>query len=416
MSLAQPVSVPLPDPARSPVQRPPEALRVARRRQARLPEVVAGRSQLQPALAVSAEIAIEGREAEFDRCRQQVLRWLEAHVGPLPPAFDRAEAPEAGELHVERHRSAGAIVRAVDREAGSCRYFGASLEAGAFAGLAAWKAVVILFRSKRTSQLRTVLFAPRRRLHQHNASLWVPGIVRGLARSPGLADYGWRLAATPWVIQTEEGVEGLIHLIGSGERTRPVFAIGLGPRETNPESAPLDLWDLAHRTVGLAHVAVLTGPMTYALTDRVGRKYSVFGNAVRTYRPGCILGDGAEEHPMALPETVRRWRSGGPHEFAVFLTREAARASVLRQGTRDRWLPESFEARSGEADDDSAAPDPFALALLRPTLDGDALHPLGAGDDTGSLRAAREAGPTLTRAAVPGSAGVTTETPQARAG
>ena len=380
-----PTSLPLPDPTRRPIRFAPEAVQTPRARRARRRGTVAARSELRPAVAVAAEIPPDGMGGEWDLSRGHVLRWLEAHVGPLPPGFDAASRPEGERVHVERHRSAGAIVRAVDREAGSSRYFGVSLEAGAFAGLAAWKAVVILFRAGSATGLRATLLVPRRRLDQRTAPLWVPGIVRWLARSPGLTDYGWRLLPAPWIIQNEEGVEGLIHLLGSRRRTRPVFAIGLGPRETNPESAPLDLWDLAHRTVGLAHVAVLTGPMTYALTDRVGRQYSVFGNAVRTYRPGCVIGDRATEHPMALPETVRRWRAAGPDDFAVFLTREAARASVLRQGTRDCWFPESVEAGSRNGEGLPGAPDPFGEALRRPTADGDAVHPLGAGEDAGAV-------------------------------
>ena len=104
----------------------------------------------------------------------------------------------------------------------------------------------------------------------------------------------------------------------------------------------MDPFDLAYRTTGLAHVAVVTGPMTYVLTDRVGRRFSVFGNAVRTYRPGCVIGNGEREHPMALSETVRQWEPGGPAEFAAFLTREAARTSVSTQG---QPLPET--ARTG---------------------------------------------------------------------
>ena len=376
-----PTSPPIPDPTRRPVRFAPEAIQTPRARRARLPKLVANRSDLRPAVAISAEVSRDGRGGEWDLARRHLLRWLEAHVGPLPPGFDAASRAEGEGVHVESHRSAGAIVRAVDRHAGSNRYFGVSLEAGAIAGLAAWRAVVILFRAGSTTGLRTMLFAPKRRLAQRNSSLWVPGIVRWLSRSPGLTDYGWRLLPAPWIIQNEEGVEGLIHLIGSQSRTRPVFATGLGPRETNPESAPLDLWDLAHRTVGLAHVVVLTGPMTYALTDRVGRKYSVFGNAIRTYRPGCVIGDRAAEHPMALPETVRRWSAGGSHDFAVFLTREAARASVTRQGTRDSWFPESVESEFLEAGGLAETPDPIGEALRRPTVDGDAVHPLGAGED-----------------------------------
>lgn len=379
------MSVPLPTPAAARRQAAPvpKVTGIPRTRRARLPDVFPAPSELRTAVAVAAEISADGSESEFGLSRAQVLRWLEAHVGPLPAGFDRGGRGPEGGFHVERHRSAGAIVRAVEREAGTSRYFGVSLEVGAIAGLAAWKAIVVLFRAGATSYLRAVLLAPRRRLQTRTASLWVPGIVPWLARSPGLTDYGWRVLPAPWVVEDEEGVEGLIELIGNRDRTRPVFAIGLYPRETNPESALLDPWDLAHRTVGLAHVVVLTGPMTYVLTDRVGRKYSVFGNAIRTYRPGCVLGSRAMEHPMALPETVRRWRNGGSHEFSVFLTREAARASVAHQKARQTWFPESLHAGGAAPIATAGDPDPFGEALFQPAPDGDALHPLGAGREAG---------------------------------
>ena len=94
---------------------------------------------------------------------------------------------------------------------------------------------------------------------------------------------------------------------------------------------------------------------------------------------------------MALPETVRRWRTGGAHDFAVFLTREAARASVLRQGTRDCWFPESVEAEFLEAGGLAGTPDPIGEALRRPTADGDAVHPLGAGEDASAVQGEEEA-------------------------
>lgn len=385
-----PVPLPVPDLAQPRAPGAYDAARAPRARRARLPDIFPAPGALRPAVAVSAEISADGERGEFDSSRGQVLRWLEAHVGPLPGSFDRGIQVANRSCHVGRHRTAGAIVRSVDRKAGSRRYFGVSIEAGAVSGLAAWKAVVVLFRSETTSHLRAMLLAPRRRLQQRTAALWVPGIVHWLARSPGITDYGWRLVPEPWIVRDEEGVEGLIQLIGSRDRTRPVFATGLFAHETDPESAPLDPWDLAHRTAGIAHVAVLTGPMTYLLTDRVGRKYSVFGNALRTYRPGCVIGSGAMEHPMALPDTVQRWRNGGPHEFAVFLTREAARASVVHAQPGASWFPESLAGEMATLEGNAPGSDPFGNALLRPAEDGDALHPLGAGDDSTEREAAEQ--------------------------
>ncbi len=331
--------------------------------------------RLEHRAVVSAEVSADGEGGEFARARHRVLHWVEAHAGPLPASFAADRTDPASGRPVERHRASGALVAAVDRSAGSLRYFAVSLEVGAASGLPSWKAVVILARADETSYFRAALLTPRRR----RPGAWVPGVVHGLAHSPGLIDYGWRIHPVPWIIQDEEGVEGLIHLIGDPHRTRPVFATGLGGGATNPEESPMDLWDLAHRTAGLAHVVVLTGPMTYALSDRVGRNFSVFGNAVRTYRPGCVIGARSLEHPMALAETVRNWTAGGPLEFAGFLAREAARASVVFQTPRKHWLPEAVEREFPEVS--RCAADPFTSALGVPTRDGDRLHPLGAGED-----------------------------------
>ena len=359
----------------------PRAARALLPRAARALSRPAVPDSLRPSAAVSAEISPDGSGGEFQRARDRVLRWIEAHVGPLPAAFGVGrKLPENGR-RTEQHRGAGGFAAVLDHAAGPRRTFGASLEMGTASGLPSWKAVVMLSRSGGASRLRTTLLTPRGRPRQRTRTAWVPGIVHELAHSPGLIDYGWRIHPAPWIIQDAEGVEGLIQLIGSRGRTRPVFATGLDGDQTNPEDSPLDPWDLAHRTAGLAHVVVVTGPMTYLLSDRVGRRLSVFGNAVRTYRPFCRISDRGVEHPMALPETVRNWPPGGPHEFAAFLLREAARTSVAFQAPAAA-LPEAAEDGSRSDRGGAADPDPFAEALRRPAPDGDGVHPLGAGDDT----------------------------------
>lgn len=361
-------------PVRAPRRVPPLAAAVpavsARPRRRRTP--IAPRLHL--AAAVAAEISPDGGGGELETARRQILQWVESKAGPLPPGFGaRAEG------QVAQHRSGTALVQAMDRtphgSPGPPRHFGVSLAVGASDRWASWEVVAILFGAGGASQLRAALFVSKRPGRVHAQILHLPEIVGALAETPGLIDYGWRIRSTPWIIEDRESVEGLVHLIGDPNRTRPVFATGLAPGETNPESAPLDSWDLAHRTAGLAHVAVVSGPMTYALTDRVGRRFSVFGNATRTYHPGCMIGNEAEGHPMALPDTVRRWRHGGPQEFALFLTRAAARASIRGQAPRT-GLPLEWEARSTS----TTQGDLFSRALLE-SGPGRGLHPLGAGED-----------------------------------
>ena len=320
--------------------------------------------RLRLAVAVAADVARDGVGGEFELARTRVLQWIGSRFGPLPPGFaENPASPESeGNCRVERHERKGTVVRAVDQRADSGRYFGLSLELGSNPGLPVLRALVVLTALGGSCRLRTSLRYPLRRSRRRSPQVWVPGIVRGLARSPGLVDYGWRIQASPWIVRDDEGVRGLIELISEPKRTRPVFAIGLAPGQQNPETAPLDPFDLAHRTAGLAHVVVVTGPMTYVLTDRVGRRFSVFGNAVRTYRPGCRFGDEQREHPMALSETVRQWKAasgnggGGPSQFAAFLTSEAARTSVALQASRPPRAGLRRRSSGGPAEAELVAP------------------------------------------------------------
>lgn len=381
----RPTAPTLASPVRRPLLRPPAAAPTP--------------ACLRPAAAVSAEISPDGAGGELECARDRVLRWIEAQVGPLPGDFEADRRLPEPARRFKRHRAAEGLVEVGERVTERGRSFTASLEAGGAPGRPSWKALVVLEQSPEASRLQATLLTRRRALSRPTV-LWVPGIVHGLAEAPGLIDYGWRILPKPWIIEDEEGVEELTDLLGDPDRTRPVFATGLAAGQTNPEDAPVDPWDLAHRTVGLAHVVVVTGPMTFALSDRVGRRFSVFGNALRTYRPGCVIGARALEHPMALPETVRNWSAGGPHDFALFLTREAARTSLEMQADSIGSLSEAREAQPRRpALRPAPEPDPFALALLDESGDGDGLHPIGAGEDAEPAVNEAQSRPTPLRAA-----------------
>ncbi len=297
---------------------------------------------------VAARVPRDGARSEFPRARRRILAWLAHRLGPLPENFapvlgppDDA-APRSG--HLERK---GTVLRTREQSSPSGRSFGLSLEMGGDSAGAEYRTEVTLIRSPGGCRVHTGLRTLRMRSAEEVRTVWVPGIVRSLARSPGLVDYGWRVCPKPWIVRDHDAVRGLIELISEPRRTRPIFAVGLSAGETCPEAATVDVDDLAYRTAGLAHVAVITGPMTYVLTERVGRRFSVFGDALRTYRPGCVLGRREGKHPMALSATVREWNPGGPAEFAAFLTREAARASVRLQappGT-ERFEPPTRRSR-----------------------------------------------------------------------
>lgn len=374
-------------------------------------------ARLSPATAVSAEVAHDGNGGEFGVSRGRVLRWMEFHTGapapfPAPPAVPGPAANPAANpgataepCRFPGHRSVGC---AEEWTTGDGRCFGAALDGrGAAPGARGWRVQVFLVETGGITRLHATLLTGGGLGARSVDRAGAPDLVHDLADSPGLTDYGWRLRAQPWIVRDHESVEELILLLGDPERTRPVFVTGLAVHETDAETAAIDVADLAWRTVGLAHVVVLTGPMTFALSERLGRRFSVFGNAVRTYRPGCVLDREEAEHPMALADTVKDWR-GGSREFVNFLAREAAHTSLARQapeiGAVPTALGRGFLREPPEAAGTGRVPeDAYGRALEERTPDGDGLHPLGAGvDETDAAGAGLgDADPDPDRAAEP---------------
>ena len=344
--------------------------------------------RLSPATAVSAEVAHDGNGGEFAVSRGQVLRWMEFHTGAPFRAGPEVASPTANtDPGADRLPGRRPVGRTGEWTTDDGRCFGAALDGrGTAPGARGWRVQVFLVETAGITRLHATLLTRGGLGARSVDSAGAPDLVHDLADSPGLTDYGWRLRAQPWIVRDHESVEELILLLADPERTRPVFVTGLAVHETDAETAAIDVADLAWRTVGLAHVVVLTGPMTFALSERLGRRFSVFGNAVRTYRPGCVLDRRETEHPMALAGTVKEWQ-GGSREFVNFLAREAAHTSLARQtpeiGAVPTALRRGFLGEPPEAAETDRVPenDAFRRALAERTPDGDGLHPLGAGVD-----------------------------------
>ncbi len=96
---------------------------------------------------------------------------------------------------------------------------------------------------------------------------------------------------------------------------------------------------VARRAIGTVHVAVLTGEASFALSDRVGREFSVFRQAIRTYRSGFNPDrDDPYVHPLALPQVVAEWKERHGVTFESFLVQHALRRSVSGSDL-DKRLP-----------------------------------------------------------------------------
>lgn len=156
----------------------------------------------------------------------------------------------------------------------------------------------------------------------------VPAFVRRIVDSYGASLDGRKIGRSPWIVATNDGVEELVGLLRDQSRQSDVIVCSLPEGAEDPSDAAVSASLIHTRTLGAAHVAVLTGPASFYLTDRIGREFSVFRSAVRTYRPGFDVElDDPFRHPLCLPARIAGWTDGAKG-FETFLVSEALTRSV----------------------------------------------------------------------------------------
>lgn len=158
----------------------------------------------------------------------------------------------------------------------------------------------------------------------------IPGVVAQVVNHHASYLDGRRISLKAWNVDSESAVVELVDLLLDSARSRPVIVISLGDKDGHDGRGVIDADDLARLTVGAAHVVTLTGNASYALTDQLGKQFSVFHQAVRTYRPRLDVNEDAPtEHPIALPGSIEERADGGAMAFKRFLVERALRDTVV---------------------------------------------------------------------------------------
>lgn len=111
----------------------------------------------------------------------------------------------------------------------------------------------------------------------------VPGFVIQVADSVGMAIDGYGLGSAAQAYANQDEAAFLVNLLEDPSRTLPVIVIAADEEDG---FTPLDADNLARALLGIAHVAVLTGDASWALTERFGKYLAVFGGGVRVYQAG----------------------------------------------------------------------------------------------------------------------------------
>ncbi|MGB0694297.1 MAG: hypothetical protein ACPGOY_01525 [Rhodospirillaceae bacterium] len=172
----------------------------------------------------------------------------------------------------------------------------------------------------------------------------VPNFCRDILRQCHARLDGRRVELSPWFIETEYDVETLVDFMQQKDRKSDIILVSLPEYSSDPKDSLIDVFKLSENIAGAAHVAVISGHAAFYLSDQIGREFSVYQQAVRTYRPG--FDPGSEDpfsHPLSLAQRIRDW-SGGPEEYHRFVVSEVLRRTVSGPEAFER-LPSFAEAK-----------------------------------------------------------------------
>lgn len=159
----------------------------------------------------------------------------------------------------------------------------------------------------------------------------IPSFVRGIAFTQDSYLDGRRTSADPWVVDTDQGVDELIEFLEAPGRHHPVVVFATPEDSENPDETAIPVRPFIRRVVGFAHTVVLTSSAAFALTDRLGREFSTYRQAVRTYNPGFdLISDLPSDHPLASASRIAVWGESEDFTFTDFLVEQTLRITRPR--------------------------------------------------------------------------------------
>lgn len=281
-------------------------------------------SRVVPISQISIRIPTFDAAQTFDEVRGEVLNWMANRAGrPLPQEAWRGEAFELQD--VGSQRTAATVL---DRP----QYWAARADdADKQVASRTWATEFGLVVGS-TNDLRfgcRLQCVSRGELGPISPSY--PSVVRLIARRFAGEVDGRKVLEKAWVVDTEEECQALVRLLLDPLRRRPAIVVSESDRDASQlEGNSRNAADrLAAGTLALAHVALLGEAASYALTDMLGKEFSVFNGAVRTYKPRFYPDrDEPSQHPLALLDSINAWADGGAARFIGMLVARAFRDSV----------------------------------------------------------------------------------------
>jgi hypothetical protein len=332
-------------------------------------------SIVRPVSQVNLRIRGDDQEEAFRNARQAVLAWMSNRAGrKLPEAAWRGESFELVEVGAQNTAAV-----AIDQPL----YWTARLDdADKDVPMRVWTTEIAIAAGTKGDVVFGARLINVTRGDDTPFTSTVPGFIRQVVDQGNAHLDGRLIEASPWLIAEREDVHRLVALLFSPNRTRDVIVLALPEGSADPRQTAIPAEVFTRRTLGAAHVAVITSEMSFLLTDIVGKEFSVFHQGIRTYRPRF---DPEEQepfyHPLAVPQRIASFGERGATSYLDFLAAQVlgnsvkgpdaeaqlpSFATVRRESTRMRI--EAARAQ-GQSDTDLLALADEEIDKLRKALD-----------------------------------------------
>lgn len=227
-------------------------------------------------LNIAADLPNDDKAIE--RARTEILKWAQRRSGGKLPSD--AMAGRGFELLAAGRNSSAVEVDLPEIHAWALRQEDPDKEVPG----RIWTSEAILWRTLD----KAPRFAARLIVGSGEAELDIapaaPGYIRQLIDAVGLKSGGRALSSVPRYIGDRDAEDALLDLLADPARRLPVVVVSVMDR-ANPQLT-IDLDKLAAGLCGLCDVVAILPETSWALTERFGKRLSVFDRAVRIYMPG----------------------------------------------------------------------------------------------------------------------------------
>lgn len=114
----------------------------------------------------------------------------------------------------------------------------------------------------------------------------VPRFLEHVATECVLEQGAAKIEKDPWIVESDYDAANLAEFLVDPDRRTPAFVLTVPEESEDPNKPLLDPVPLASDTLGTAKVIVLPAEYTWKLTNRFGKRLSVYRGAMRVYLPG----------------------------------------------------------------------------------------------------------------------------------